>query len=309
MTRPRLRTAIGPQGGVRALKDGSVSLDGYELEIADEPVIIRAFRKMVRALEFDVCEMATTTYLCARRHGKPFTALPLFVSRGLHHGKIRHNVNAGIRHPKDLEGRRVGVNRGYTVTTGVWARGILQDEYGVDLSRVTWLRSDEEHVAEVVLPPNVATVEPGRSLVEMIISGELDAVVGLDVDHPDVVPLIPDADGVALTAVRERGFYPVNHLLVVRDDVLAANPGLATALFEAFTAAKDRYVAGLRAAGDESIYARVLAVTGADPLPYGVEPNRAMIDLLVSHAVDQALLDEAVPAEDLFVPETRKLVG
>ncbi len=97
--------------------------------------IIAAFRRMVRGNEFDICEMAITTYICARAHGKPMTAVPVFLVRAFHHGATLVNTKAGIRKPKDLEGKRVGVNRGYTVTTGVWARGVLQDEHGVDLSQ------------------------------------------------------------------------------------------------------------------------------------------------------------------------------
>ena len=117
---------------------------------------------MVRGLEFDICEMAITTYICARAHGKRMTAVPVFLVRAFHHGAILVNTKAGIRTPKDLEGRRVGVNRGYTVTTGVWARSVLQDEYGVDLQKITWVLSGDEHVAEYRPPANVVPIEPGK---------------------------------------------------------------------------------------------------------------------------------------------------
>src|SRR5437899_1927706 len=111
-----LRTVTRTQGNNQALKDGTVVPKGFELAFEDVPVLVDAFRRMVRSLEFDVCEMAATTYLCARAFGKPFTALPVFLVRAFHHGAITVNRNAGILHPKDLEGRRVGVSRGYTVT-------------------------------------------------------------------------------------------------------------------------------------------------------------------------------------------------
>ena len=107
---------------------------------------------MVRGNEFDICEMAITTYLCAKAHGKPMTAVPIFPVRAFHHGAILASSRIGTE-PKDLEGSKVGVNRGYTVTTGVWARGILQDEHGVDLSKITWVLSGDEHVAEYRPPP------------------------------------------------------------------------------------------------------------------------------------------------------------
>src|ERR1700722_12628248 len=126
------------QGATRALKDGSVQPDGCTLNFEEVPVLIQAFRRMVRTLDYDVTEMAFTTYLVAKAHGKPFTALPVFLVRGFHHGAILRSAAAPGRVPADLEGASVGVNRGYTVTTGVWARGILADQYGVDLSGGTW---------------------------------------------------------------------------------------------------------------------------------------------------------------------------
>src|ERR687897_2390857 len=133
----RLKTVTRTQGNNQALKDGSVRPRTFEFAFEEVPVLIDGFRRMVRGLEFDISEMAITTYLCARDHGVRFTALPVFLVRAFHHGAIVHNTTAGIRSPKNLEGLRVGVNRGYTVTTGVWARGILQGEYGGDLSRIT----------------------------------------------------------------------------------------------------------------------------------------------------------------------------
>src|SRR6185436_1491339 len=160
----RLKTALATRGHTRALKDGTVRPRTFEFEFEDVPVIIQAFRRMVRGFEFDVSEMAITTYICARAHGKRFTALPIFPMRAFHHGAIVHNTKAGIRGPKDLEGRRVGVNRGYTVTTGLWARSILQHQYGVDLNRVTWVLSGDEHVAEWRPPSNVVSIEAGSTL-------------------------------------------------------------------------------------------------------------------------------------------------
>ena len=135
--------------------------------------MIDAFRRMVRGLEFDICEMAITTYICARAHGKRMTAVPIFLVRAFHHGAILVNTKAGIATPKDLEGKRVGVNRGYTVTTGVWARSILQEEHGVDLSKITWVLSGDEHVAEYRPPSNVVPIEKGKKMADMLVSGEL----------------------------------------------------------------------------------------------------------------------------------------
>src|SRR5687767_2563496 len=148
MSRPQLKTAIATRGHTQALKSGTVKPRTFDFQFEEVPLIIQAFRRMVRGLEFDIAEMAITTYICARAHGKRFTALPVFVMRAFHHGAILYNTKSGVRGPKDLEGKRVGVNRGYTVTTGLWARSILQHQYDVDLKRITWVLSGDEHVVE-----------------------------------------------------------------------------------------------------------------------------------------------------------------
>src|SRR6266508_1051763 len=294
------------QGNNRALKDGTVAPSGAVFEFEEVPVLIHAFRRMVRELAYDVCEMALTTYLCAKAHGKRFTALPVFLVRGFHHGAIVYNTRSGIRAPKDLEGRKVGVNRGYTVTTGVWARSILQDEYGVDLDRVTWVLSGDEHVTEYRPPANVVPAEPGRDLAEMVASGELAAAINIEVDHPDVAPLIPDATEAGFEALLRRGFYPINHLVVVKDELLDAHPDLAVRIFGAFAEAKRRYVERLRSDAvtaptpTDLMYRRVMRITGRDPLPYGIEPNRAILETLIRHAVSQRILERPFTVESLF---------
>ena len=315
MANPKLSTVTRTQGNNQAVKDGSVMPATANLVFEEVPVLVDAFRRMVQGLEFDVCEMAFTTYLCAKAHGKPFTALPVFLVRGFHHGAILVNTEAGIARATDLEGRRVGVHRGYTVTTGVWARGILQDELGVDLDRVTWVVSGDEHVAEYRPPANVVPMAPGAALADLVGTGELAAVVGADVDRPTVAPLFDDPVEAGYAAFRQRGLYPINHLLVVKDDLLHAYPDLGADLFDTFARAKRRYVERL-GAGDiadptatDLMYRQVMDMTGEDPLPYGVEPNRLMIELLVDHAVRQRILEHALAVEDLFAEGTQQLVG
>ena len=139
-----LTTALGNYGLTKPLKEGLAAPERFTPRYAEIKEIVPAMRRMCRALEYDICEMAFTTYLCARAVGKPFTAIPVFVTRNFHHWAINVNANSGIKEPKDLEGRVVGVNRGYTVTTGLWARGILQSEYGVDLDKITFVPTDDE---------------------------------------------------------------------------------------------------------------------------------------------------------------------
>lgn len=312
----KLKTVTRTQGNNRALKAGEVTPDaGFSFEFEEIPVLIDGFRRMVRGLEFDVCEMALTTYVCARAHGKRFTALPIFLVRAFHHGAIAVNTDAGLRSPKDLEGRRVGVNRGYTVTTGVWARSILRNQYGVDLNRITWVLSGDEHVAEYRPPANVVPIEPGRKMADLLVSGELAGAIGVDVEAPNVQPLIPDAAEAGFAALRERGHYPINHLVVVKDELLERHPGLALAVFEAFAESKRRYVQHLRAgtldkptAVDE-VHRRVMEITGADPLPYGIEPNRQALDEALAAMRDQGIVDRPFTLEELFHPETHGVVA
>jgi len=234
----KLKAVTRTQGNNRALKDGTVKPKTFAFDFVEVDPLIDAFRRMVRGLEFDICEMAITTYICARAHGKRMTAVPIFLVRAFHHGAILVNTKAGIRTPKDLEGKRVGVNRGYTVTTGVWARSILQDEHGVDLSKITWVLSGDEHVAEYVPPSNVVPIEKGKKMADMLVSGELVAAIGVDSDHPDVKPLIPNALDAGLASLKRRGHYPINHLVVIKDDLIAAHPGLARDVFDAFAQSK-----------------------------------------------------------------------
>lgn len=309
----RLRTVTRTSGANSALKDGSVTPHDAILDFVEVPVLVQGFRHMVRSLEFDVCEMALSTYVLAKAHGIRFTALPVFLVRGFHHGAIRVAGPGNVQSPRGLQDQNVGVNRGYTVTTGVWARGILAEEYGVDLDRITWVLSGDEHVADYRPPGNVVSMPAGGVLSGMLADGDLAAVIG--VDSPDTVPLIPRPEEAGFIALQRTGHYPINHLIVVRDDLLVEHPRLAGDLFGAFAEAKIRYVSQLR---DHSItdpraidhtYMRVMELTGRDPLPYGVEPNRAMLEKLLDHVVSQHIVDQRPTVGSLFADHTLDLTA
>jgi 4,5-dihydroxyphthalate decarboxylase len=314
MALPKLKAVTRTQGNNKALKDGTIKPKTFAFDFEEVDPLIAAFRRMVRGLEFDVCEMAITTYICAREHGKRMTAVPVFLVRAFHHGAILVNAKAGIRSPKDLEGKRVGVNRGYTVTTGVWARSVLQDEHGVDLSKITWVLSGDEHVAEYTPPSNVVPIEPGKKMGDMLTSGELAAAIGIDVEHPDVKPLIPNALEAGLQALRERGHYPINHLVVIKDELLETNPELAADVFNAFAESKRLYMERLKAGqienptGADKVHQRVMEIAG-DPLPYGIGPNRKVLEELVRHALTQKIIIRPVTVDELFAPSSRGLAG
>jgi 4,5-dihydroxyphthalate decarboxylase len=305
-----LKTAIATYPHTKGLKDGTVSVPGVELEHVEVAPIIGAFRRMCRTLEFDLCEMAITTYLTAKAHDKPFTALPVFVLRQFHHSPIAYNIKSGVKSPKDLEGKKVGV-RAYTVTTGVWARGILATEYGVDLDKITWVVVDEEHVQEYRKPGNVME-RPGANLATMLVEGELAAAIGVGrVDSPEVKPLIPDASGAEASWYGKTGIYPINHTIVVKDALLRSDPSLAPRLFAGFEAAKAQFLKELRSNTELPTEAQVLAkrrsIVGDDPLPNGLARNRKALEAVIRFAHEQRILPRPVAPEEMFATNTLNL--
>ena len=259
--KPRLKIAIADYGHTRAVKSKEVPIESIEPDFIQVVPIIGAFRRMVRDLEFDICEMAPTTYMIARARGAPYIALPIFLMRRFHHGGFVVRPDAGIREPKDLEGKKVGV-RAYSVTTGVWTRGIFVNEYGLDSSKVTWVVDDEEHVSTLKLPPNVVHAPEGKSLHSMMKSGEIQAgftgpagvgragppISGWDKANkaavaPDTHPeLIANVEKVEADWFHRTGIYPIHGLIVVKDEHIKRDPRLPHVLMNAFVAAKKPYL-------------------------------------------------------------------
>jgi 4,5-dihydroxyphthalate decarboxylase len=305
-----IKTAIATYPHTKGLKDGTVSVPEVQLEHVEISPIIGAFRRMCRTLDFDLCEMAITTYLTAKAYDKPFTALPVFVMRQFHHSPIVYNTKSGVKSPKDLEGKKVGV-RAYTVTTGVWARGILASEYGVDLDKITWVVVDEEHVREYRKPANVME-RPGANLAAMLVEGELAAAIGVGkIDSPDVKPLIPDAAAAEAAWYRKTGIYPINHTIVVKDALLQSDPSLAPRLFAAFEAAKAQFLKELSSGGELAAEGQVLAnrrsIVGNDPLPNGLARNRKALEAIIRFAHEQKILPRPVKPEEMFAANTLNL--
>lgn len=307
-----LKTAIGSYAHTKGLKDGSVKAEGITFDHVEVSPIINAFRRMCRQLEFDVSEMAITTYLTARAYNKPFTALPVFVVRQFHHSPVAYNVKSGVKTPKDLEGKKVGV-RAYTVTTGVWARGILASEYGVDLDKVTWVLNDEEHVNEfhADYPKNVV-YQPGANFAEMLAAGDLAAAIGAGrVDSPDVKPLFENARDVEAAWYKKTGIYPINHTVVVKDELLQADPTLAPRLFNAFKEAKKGLLSALSSGaqleGEEAALAQRRSLVGDDPMPYGIAKNRKPMEAIIDYAHQQHILPRKLSVEEVFAKGTENL--
>lgn len=314
----RLKIAIAEHPNTSAIRDGSIPIEGVDAEFVTVKPQIGAFRRMVRDVEFDVCELAPTTYIIARAYGAPFVALPIFVVRRFHHAGLLVRPDAGIKSPKDLEGKKVGV-RAYSVTTGVWTRQVLIDEFGVDSSKVTWVVDDEEHVTQLKLPPNVVHVPAGSSLAEMMAKGELAggfaAAAGIgrtgdptsgwkevEADYPD---LLPNAAELEAAYYARTGIYPMHGTIVVKDSVLAEHPWVAKSIFDAFDKAKKQWLAKLDAGpatdkGDKK-YQALRKIVGSDPLPYGIEENRKTIEALEATAFKQGLTPRRMSMSELFV--------
>ena len=323
----RLSAAIATYGHTKALKSKQVQPDGCELDFVEVEPIIAAFRRMVRTLEFDVCELAPTTYLAAREAGIPVTALPIFLMRRFHHGDIVCRPGSGISVPKDLEGRKAGV-RAYTVSTGVWARGVLQDEYGVDPDSMTWIVDDEEHVTSYTPPPNVVHTEAEQSIAGLFHEGGIDvaltgpagigrsgaptagwSIAGAGFDEArkpsaDYYPLFPQARVIERDWYLRTGIYPIHGLVVVKTEILDRNPWLAQSLVDAFTESKQPFLKSLRDGIDDAKefanYSSLREVVGDDPLPYGIALNEQSMNALMDYSVDQHITARRRDVEEVF---------
>jgi 4,5-dihydroxyphthalate decarboxylase len=321
---PRLKIAIGSYGHTKAIKSQQVPIEGIEPDFVEVSPIIGAFRRMVRDLEFDICEMAPTTYMIARARGAPYIALPIFLMRRFHHGGFVVRPDAGITKPKDLEGHQVGV-RAYSVTTGVWTRGIFVNEYDLDSSKVTWVVDDEEHVSTLKLPPNVVHAPEGKSLQSMMKSGEIQAgftgpagvgragppISGWDTSTAaavatDTYPeLLANVEQVEADWFRRTRILPIHGLIVVKDEHIKNHPWLPRSLMQAFVAAKQPYLDELKAGrggdgAEDKRYRGFLSLMD-DPLPYGMAANRASIEALVTYSHQQELIPSRPQLDQVFV--------
>jgi 4,5-dihydroxyphthalate decarboxylase len=288
-----LKTVLGNYQHCAALKDGSVRVPGVELDFLPVESIIPLFRRMLRSLDYEVSEMAVVAFFVGRQYGLPLTAIPVFPLVSVQDGGlISYNVKSGIRTPKDLEGKRVGV-RGYTVTPGVWARGYLAEQ-GVDLSKITWVLGADEHVEafHADAPANLE-YQPGADLEAMLAAGEI--VAGLQVaarDNPDIQPLFPRSRENGIETFKTAGVYRLGHLVLIRDDVLKEKPTLPRDLFGAFKAAKQAWLTRL---GNEAPKERY-----DDPLLIGMDAARPSLEALMRYCVEQGVLKKAIDLDALF---------
>ena len=288
-----LRTAFANYPHLRALKDGSVVSKRVRFDFEDVPVITRAFRRMVRTLDFDLCEIALTTLAQAHAFEKPIKALPIVVMRGFHHAALVCPVGSSIGGPADLRGKKIGV-RAWSQTTGVWVRGILLDEHGVDHRDITWVTAEDAHVAEYKDPPNVVRIAPGQDLKAMLEAGEIDAAIAVaGIDPSSVRPVIADPMAAAAAWFAKTGAYPVNHLLCVKTALVEAAPWLPAELMQLFVAAK-------ATATEPSAETRFAGIVGAEVLPYGLDANRTGIELCFRYTAEQGLVPRVYDVAEMF---------
>src|SRR5215475_9519182 len=283
----KLFTLMGNYPNAMALKDGRVKSDVVEFEFADVKVSNTAFKPLVREAKFDLAEVAIVTFLQAKYYGKPYALIPAtVVGRGQLH-TIAYNPERGHLKPGDLNGKTLGV-RAYTQTTGVWVRGILAEDYGVDLNSINWVTFEEGHVAEYRDPPNVRRAPEGKQLVQMLIDGEIDAaIVGDKFPDPRLKPLIPNPETANRKWSQAHGGVPINHMLVIRAQLAQARPDVVREVYRVFREAKE---ASFAEGGTPEL----------DPLRFGVEPNRRSLEIVIDFAVKQGLLPRQFAVDELF---------
>ena len=237
-----------------------------------------AFKRVVRALEFDVAEMAIMTHLIAKAHGKPYRLLPFVVLARFQHPFLVYNAARGTLAPEDLQGKRVGV-RSYSVTTGAWIRQILAEDHRVDLARINWITFEEAHVAEFRDPSNVQRAPAGQELVPMLQAGELDAaIVGAMSKDENIQPLIKDPEAAGKRWAEKHGAIQLNHLVVVKNSV---SRDMADEVYRLLVESK-------KAAGNPPM------------LPHGLEANRRNLEVAIDCAYKQAMIPRRFTVDELF---------
>jgi 4,5-dihydroxyphthalate decarboxylase len=277
----RLKALLGEYPNTRALRNGEISSPRVDFDFADAKTPNRFFKRVVRDLEFDVAELAIVTYLTARAHGKPLVLLPAVVRAKFQHESIVCRADQPLA-PRDLAGKRVGI-RSHSVTTVAWVRGILQNDYGVDLAGVHWVTFEDAHVAEVRDPPGYERAGAGTDPLAMLLAGELDAAVltGAALKDPGVRPVISDPAAAAQEWHRRRGAVPINHMVVAKADVLKANPWIADEVF--------RLLVEAEAKSDS-----------ANRFAFGVEANRKSLELVIQYCVQQGLIPRPYTVDELL---------
>jgi len=283
----KLYTLLGDYPNTTALKTGVVTSGLVDFAFADVKVSNTAFKPLVREAKFDLGELAIVTYLQAKTYGKPYVLIPATVlGRGQHH-TIAYNPERGRLSASDLAGKRVGV-RAYTQTTGAWVRGFLADDHKVDPAKIHWITFEDPHLAEYKDPDFVTRAPEGKSMVQMLIDGELDAaIVGDKLPDPRLAPLIEDADSAARTWAERHGGIPINHMMVIRSAIAKSSPDVVSEIYRVLRESRR----AVPPPADGSLL---------DPWRFGVEPNRRSLEIIIDYSFRQKLIPRAFSVDELF---------
>jgi 4,5-dihydroxyphthalate decarboxylase len=281
-----LRTLLGGHPGTAALKNGSVRSDSVTLDFTEYSPTNKGFKPMVRDGAFDVSEMAIVTYLMARSVGKPMVLLPSVVVARFQHAYAVYRAELGTLKPSDLEGKRVGI-RSFTTTTGAWLRGILANDYGVNLDSINWVTFEDAHVAE--FRDTTARAPQGKQIIQMLLDGALDAVLGEKVERPGLRPLFADAAAEEKSWFAKHDVVPINHMVVVSEKLSNAQPDAVREVFRML---------------QESA---ALAPTPLAVPNFSAEEMSRSLALISKYTAQQGLIPRAFAVDELFDDLTRTL--
>ncbi|MET3845510.1 4,5-dihydroxyphthalate decarboxylase [Bradyrhizobium sp. OAE829] len=279
----RLRTLLGDHPGTAALKSGALKSDLVEFDFVDYSPTNKGFKPMVREAAFDVSEMAIVTYLMARSFDKPMVLLPDVVMARFQHGHALYNAKRGALKPQDITGKRVGI-RSFTTTTGAWLRGILANDYGVDLNSIDWVTLEDAHVTE--FKDTTKRAPPGKPIIQMLVDGELDAVLGEKSDHADLKPLFADVAAEEKAWATKHKVVPINHMVVVSRGLCEKNPAVVREVHRLLAGSAKASSAAPRFSADEM---------------------RRSLELIIGYCAQQRLIPRAYAVDELFDDVTRAL--
>jgi len=281
----RLRTLLGDHACTAALKNGSIRSDLVEFDFVEYTPTNKGFKPMVREGAFDVSEMAIVTYLMAKNFNKPMVLLPDVVMARFQHGHAFYNGKRGTLTPVDLAGKRVGI-RSFTTTTGAWLRGILANDYGVDLNSIDWVTFEDAHVAE--FQDTTERAPAGKQIIQMLVDGELDAVLGEKVEHPDLKLLFPDVGREEKSWFARHGVTPINHMVVVSEGLLQNHPDVVREV--------------------SSLLRESAARAPAASPRFGADEMRRSLEMIIRYTAQQGLIPRAYAVDELFDDLTRALI-
>jgi 4,5-dihydroxyphthalate decarboxylase len=289
-----LNVCFGTYPHTRALKDGTIKSDRVALQFTEINPVNRAFMPMAREQKFDFSEMAIVTYLQAKAYGKPLVLMPATMMGRFQHGTMLYNADRGTLRPADLAGRRVGV-RAFSQTTGVWIRGILWKDYGLDLGRVHWVTFEDAHVAEYRDPPGVERAAADKDITKMLLDGELDAAIfgGAMPSEPQLKSVVPDPEAAAKEWYDNNGVVPINHMVVLKESLAKSDPATVRDVYRMLLESKK--AAGLPKAD------------AVDLIPFGFDAIKPSLELMSDYAFEMKLTPRRYAVEELFDDTTRVL--